>query len=229
MKGDCMSVVKRCLKMVIAIVSVVVIMIASFVFWHTYRQTKQVNTLAPIVESVAKRENMMEYVPYIEGIIFTESAGTGTDVMQASESKYGKRGNVATQEESIDAGIRFLRKAVTKAQQEHCDIWTAIQAYNFGLNYIDYVAKHGKKNSIQLAEQYSKDYLAAKDDYGKSERYRYYHLDAFLYNGGFLYRNGGNFFYADKVKHSMKWIQWINRFLLHFPKGYNEIDVRERN
>lgn len=224
-----MSFIKRLSKKIAVLVLVIIGLLSCFMLWHTYRQTKQVNALTPMVEKVAQQEGMTEYIPYIDGIIFTESAGTGIDVMQASESKYGKRGNVLTKQESVDAGIRFLKEAIMQAQAKHCDIWTAIQAYNFGLNYVDYVAQHGGKNSIQLAEQYSKNYLAAKDGSGESERYRYLHFDALFYNGGYLYRNGGNFFYADKVKHNMKLIQWMNRWLIGIPKEYNEIDVREEN
>ena len=38
----------------------------------------------------------------------------------------------------------------------NCDLWTAVQAYNFGTDYIDYVAKNGGENTLELAESYSK-------------------------------------------------------------------------
>lgn len=208
---------KKVKKIIIILCTILIlgfVAIAGTFTWHVYRQTKQVNALDQTVNVIAQNEGMTKYLPYIKAIIFTESAGSGIDVMQASESKYGVQDGMASQGESIDAGITFLKKAIQKANKNGCDIWTAIQAYNFGLNYIDYVAKHGKKNSIQLAEEYSKNYLAEKDSAGQSETYRYLHLDAILYNGGYLYKNGGNFFYADKVKHNMEVMEWVEKYFL---------------
>lgn len=205
---------KKIILGLLTLILLAVLLVSGALTWHVYRQTKQVDALDQTVETVAAREDMTAYLPYIKAIIFTESAGSGIDVMQASESKYGIQDSMESQGESIDAGVNFLKKAIEKANQEGCDIWTAIQAYNFGLNYIDYVAQHGKKNSIQLAEAYSKNYLAEKNDSGKSQTYPYHHLDAILYNGGYLYKNGGNFFYADKVKYNMLAMKYVEKYLL---------------
>lgn len=173
---------------------------------------KRVDTLEPIIEKVLEEKQMTFYKPYIKGIIYTETEGKGIDVMQSSESKYGKRNRIQSQTESIEVGISFFKQAVMLAKMQHCDIWTAVQAYNFGLNYISFVAKHGGKNTVALAEQYSREVLSSKDSVGNTQRYRYWHVNAFIYNGGYLYKNGGNFFYAERVQQNMMMIHWMNKW-----------------
>ncbi len=82
-----------------------------------------------------------------------------------------------------------------------------MQAYNFGLDYIDYVAENGKKHSLELAEQYSKDTLSPQLGNTSQTRYRYLSLHSVFYNGGYLYHNGGNFFYSELVKDNEKKIK----------------------
>lgn len=179
------------------------IFIGVYKFSMTYMTVQNIASLESNIVQVAKEEEMLPYLSYINGIIAVESDGQGQDVMQASESKYGKRQQISSQKESLEAGIAFFKAAVMKVKQQKCDIWTAVQAYNFGLAYIDFVAQHGHKNTLALAEQYSKQ-LAQKDAAGEALAYRYFHLRALTYNGGYLYRDGGNFFYADKVRWMMK-------------------------
>lgn len=173
---------------------------------------KRIETLDPIVDKVLEENQMTFYKPYIRGIIYTETAGNGIDVMQSSESKYGKKDKISSQKESIEVGVKFFKQALMLTKAKKCDVWTAVQAYNFGLNYISFVAKHGGVNSVVLAEQYSKKILSSKDEEGNSQLYRYWHFNAVLYNGGYLYKNGGNFFYAERVKQNMTMIHWLNQW-----------------
>lgn len=199
---------KKVMTWVMAFVIVVLLVVGGMVVFQTKQTVQRINQLDATIESVAKTYNMEAYIPYIEGIIYTESAAEGTDVMQASESKYGKTNSISTQKESIESGVKFLKVAIDKANKEGCDIWTAIQAYNFGLNYIDYVANRGGVNTIKLAEEYSKK-LAEGADNHDYQTYRYVHLGALLYNGGYLYRDGGNFFYVTKIQYAMDVIKVI--------------------
>jgi hypothetical protein len=128
--------------------------------------------------------------------------------MQSSESVYGVA-NQAGHSESIKSGISFLEQAIEKSNKEKCDIWTAIQAYNFGLAYIDYVAKNGRKNTIELAEKYSLEVVAPSLGNTTGEKYRYLQPFAIKYNGGYLYKNGGNYFYADIVRFNWHLVSWI--------------------
>ncbi|WP_019724730.1 lysozyme family protein, partial [Enterococcus mundtii] len=74
---------------------------------------------------------------------------------------------------------------------------TAIQAYNFGKDYIAYVNERGGKNTVRLAEEYSRDVLSPLLGNDNKKTYRYWRIQSLLYNGGYLYHNGGNMFYAD--------------------------------
>lgn len=194
------------------IILVLLLVIGGTLFLATNEKVTRIDELNGTLEKVLTDKQMDFYLPYIRGIIYTESKGLGVDVMQSSESKYGQTNNMSSKEESIEAGVSYFKQALMLAKAEHCDVWTAVQAYNFGLNYIPYVAKRGGKNTLALAEQYSKEVLSSKDEQGNSLKYRYWHLDAITYNGGYLYKNGGNFFYADKVKQNMEVIHWMNQW-----------------
>lgn len=194
------------------ILLILLLVLGGTLFLATNEKVSRVDQLDGMIEKVLGDNQMDFYLPYVRGIIYTESKGLGVDVMQSSESKYGQINNMSSKEESIEAGVAYFKKALMLAKAEKCDVWTAVQAYNFGLNYIPYVAKRGGKNTLTLAEKYSKEVLASKDENGNSQKYRYWHVEAFMYNGGYLYRNGGNFFYAQKVKQNMEVIHWMNQW-----------------
>ncbi|MGX6961172.1 lysozyme family protein [Vagococcus xieshaowenii] len=170
----------------------------------------RVLTWSEDVERISTNNNIQDYQLLIEAIILMESKGNKTDLMQSSESRYGKVGNISSEQESLEAGINFLAQAIELGKEQHVDIWTSVQAYNFGLNYIYYVSENGGKNSLELAETYSKEVLAPTLGNNKLETYSYKMPHAIVYNGGYLYKNGGNFFYADMVKWYQKMIQGLS-------------------
>jgi len=178
--------------------------------YRNYQILKQVHQYDATVTKTVKKYQIPAQEKLAQAIIFTESKGQGADIMQSSESSYGEQNKIATSDESIDAGVKFLATAVKKAQAANCDIWSAVQAYNFGLDYIDFVAKNGGKNTVELAEKYSKDVLSPILGNQDKTKYRYWGIQSFFYNGGFLYHNGGNMFYADVVKLNEKKIHWTN-------------------
>ncbi|MEG3033856.1 MAG: lysozyme family protein, partial [Enterococcus sp.] len=173
------------------------------------QNVQQVMTYADEVEQAVKVNNIPEYKNLVLAIIYTESKGQTEDLMQSSESAYGKRQMIGTTKESIDTGVAFLAQSITQANEAGCDIWTAVQAYNFGLDYIQFVKERGGKNSIRLAEEYSKEILSPLLGNDTQKTYRYYRPQALVYNGGFLYSNGGNMFYADIVKMNEQFIKWL--------------------
>lgn len=173
------------------------------------QNVQQVMTFENEVEQAVKANNIPEYKNLVLAIIYTESKGRNEDLMQSSESAYGERQMIGTTKESIDTGVSFLAQSIEKATNAGCDIWTAVQAYNFGLDYIEFVKERGKKNSIRLAEEYSKDVLSPLLGNAEQKMYRYYRPQALVYNGGFLYSNGGNMFYADLVKMNEQFIKWL--------------------
>ena len=44
----------------------------------------------------------------------------------------------------------------------------------------------------------------------QNTKYRYYRWQALVYNGGYLYQNGGNMFYAEIVKMNRWFIEKLN-------------------
>nr|WP_243464882.1 lysozyme family protein [Enterococcus hirae] len=143
---------------------------------------------------------MEEYESLVKGIILTESKGKGIDLMQSSESAYGKANLIDNQKESIDQGVSYLAEMINEAKKQGCDLDTAIQAYNFGKDYIVYVKKRGGENTMEIAEEYSKNVLSPLLGNEKKTKYRYWRVPSLLYNGGYLYHNGGNMFYTKVVK-----------------------------
>ncbi len=181
--------------------------------WRVYslkKQVDEVNKWRSVVEKAVEENNIPQYKEVVLAIILTETKGKHVDLMQSSESKYGESDKVSTSKESIDTGVKFLADAVQKADKEGVDFWSAVQAYNFGLSYIDYVSKNGNKNSLKLAESYSKNKLAPLLGNTTKEKYRYWHIEAILYNGGYIYKDGGNLFYAKMVENNVKLIQFFS-------------------
>lgn len=86
-----------------------------------------------------------------------------------------------------------------------------MQAYNFGTAYINYIAKHGGKNSTKLASTYSKTVVAPSLGNTTGETYFYYHPLA-LVSGGRLYKNGGNIYYSREVEFNLYLIKVMSLF-----------------
>lgn len=200
----------KLIKKIIIIVLLALILVLSYSGVKIYQNVQQVLIYKPQVQQATENYDIMEYENLVYAIIYTETKGRSIDLMQSSESKYGERQMIDTPEESIEIGVSFLAESLNKAQQEGCDIWTAVQAYNFGLDYIDYVKKNGGKNTVLLAEKYSREILSPLLGNDNEQMYRYYRPQALFHNGGFLYTNGGNMFYADIVKMNQKFIQLSN-------------------
>lgn len=192
---------------ILLLLIVIVFMIIGF---KINKQVKNVLVWEPEVRKTAKHYDIEEYTDVILAIIYTESKGNHVDLMQSSESKYGSRNQIFTSEESIDSGVEHLSEVIEEANKNNCDIWTAVQAYNFGSRYINYVAENGKKNTLELAETYSRDTLAPLLGNEEKTTYFYKHPLALIYNGGKLYKNGGNFFYAESVKWNLKSVKFFS-------------------
>lgn len=189
------------------ILLLVIIIVSGLITFKVRQDVKGVLVWEDEVKTAAKHYNIEEYSDVILAIIYTESKGNHVDLMQSSESKYGVRNQIFTSEESIDSGVEHLAEVIKEAKNQNCDIWTAVQSYNFGSKYINFVAARGSKNTLQLAEEYSRDTLAPLLGNSQKETYFYKHPMALLYNGGKLYKNGGNIFYAESVKWNLKAIK----------------------
>lgn len=168
------------------------------------------------------RQQVAAYFPNDEektqlalAVILTESKGKGADIMQSSESAHNETGKITDVATSIKQGIAHLNMVENKASALGLDKWAGIQAYNFGLGYLDFLkAKKANKTTLDLAETYSKEVLSPLLGNNKKDTYRYYHWRSLLFNGGYLYKNGGNFFYSDLVRANLTFIQWYEKLFL---------------
>ncbi|WP_086444426.1 lysozyme family protein [Candidatus Enterococcus lemimoniae] len=203
--GKIMKIVKRLLLLFFLLL----IIGLGYLGFKIRQNVQQVMTYESEVKQAVKANNIPEHKDLVLAIIYTESKGRTDDLMQSSESAYGKRQMIGTTKESIETGVAFLAQSIEKANEAGCDIWTAVQAYNFGLDYIEFVKERGGKNSIRIAEEYSKEVLSPILGNTNQKTYRYYRPQAVIYNGGYLYSNGGNMFYADLVKMNQQFIKWL--------------------
>lgn len=139
-----------------------------------------------LVEKYCKEYGISEHVKIILAIMQVESGGKVEDVMQSSES-LGLPPNSLSTEESIKQGCKYFSELINGIQSHGCDINTAIQSYNFGGGFINYVANHGKEYSYELAEGFSKEKSGGK-------RVSYQNPIAIPINGGWRYGYGNQFY-----------------------------------
>lgn len=165
-----------------------------------YQDVKRVETYREQVTALTGQYHIQGYEKLVLAIIYTESKGKGIDLMQSAESLADEEAQITTQADSLNQGVSYLSQAITQADQAGCDLETAVQSYNFGLDYINFIKENGNENSVKLAEKYSRDILAPTLGNTEQKSYRYWQLPALIYNGGYLYENGGNIVYSDVVK-----------------------------
>ena len=107
------------------------------------------------VEKYARQYDGMEYVPYILALMQIESGGNGGDPMQSSESLGLPPNTIQDPERSIQRGVEFFVENMKSAINRGSDIKTALQAYNYGGGFVDFVVKNGGTYSFELAKQFS--------------------------------------------------------------------------
>ena len=113
-----------------------------------------------MVKEILDDNDTTANVDLVLAMIYTETKGDDGDVMQSSESSDGVANSITDSQTSIRQGVTVLSENLTLADEAGVDVWTAVQAYNFGTAYIDYVAKNGGENTIALATAYSRNVVA---------------------------------------------------------------------
>lgn len=202
--------IDKLIKKIIGLLVVVGIATAGFYAYRAHQAVKNVESYSDIVTSALSRDGLSETDKnLVLAIIYQETKGGETDVMQSSESVTGTTNTTSNSTASIENGVSHLADMLTYAQEKNVDVWTGVQAYNFGKSYIDFVAKNGGKNTLDLAAQYSKDVVAPSLGNTTGETYLHLNWDSILYNGGKLYVDGGNLFYAQEVQNKMNLIDWF--------------------
>ena len=148
--------------------------------YQVHRDVKQVMTYQSLVREVLDEQDTAANEELVLAMIYTETKGRNNDLMQSSEL----------------------------ASEKKVDVWTAVQAYNFGQAYIDYVAQNGGENTLELAKKYSKEVVAPSLGNVTGKTYSYYNVLSIFY-GPELYINGGNYYYSRQVRLNMYLIRFI--------------------
>lgn len=118
------------------------------------------------VEQMAARYGIPQYTDLLMALMMQESAGKGLDIMQSSEGAFNTRyprvpDGITDISYSIECGVQELKEALVKAGVEGPDdiprIEQALQAYNFGIRYLDFSEEKGVTEwNEEIASEYAK-------------------------------------------------------------------------
>ena len=111
--------------------------------------------------------------------------------MQSSESLGLPPGSLDP-EDSIAQGCSYFAEILGDADKKGCDLDAVIQAYNFGIDYLDFAAKRGGDSDLDMATEFAEWKSGGETTEYSSELAR-------EVNGGWRYKYG-NMFYAELVK-----------------------------
>ena len=198
-------------KILRRVLVLVLLIFTGYKLFHMYQDVKQVMTYQSLVREVLSEQDTPANEELILAMIYTETKGKENDVMQSSESKSGSTDTISDDKSSIRQGVQTLTENLNLAQEKGVDVWTAIQAYNFGPAYIDFIAENGKENTLALAKQYSRDTVAPSLGNSTGKTYTYINPIS-LFQGTELYVNGGNYYYSRQVRLNLYIIKFFSLF-----------------
>ena len=198
-------------KILRKLIFLILLILVCYKFIQVHHDVKQVMNYRTLVREVLDEQDTVANEELVLAMIYTETKGKVSDVMQSSESATGQKNSILDNKESIRQGVQTLSTNLNVAQEKKVDVWTAVQAYNFGRGYIDYIAKHGGENTLDLAKKYSKNIVAPSLGNVTGKTYAYYPPIALLH-GSKLYINGGNFYYSRQVRMNMYIMKVMNWF-----------------
>ena len=190
------------------LILVLFVLFAGYKIYQVHHDVKQVMKYQSLVREVLDEQDTAANEELVLAMIYTETKGKDTDVMQSSESATGQTNAITDNKESIRQGVQTLSDNLELASEKKVDVWTAVQAYNFGQAYIDYVAQNGGENTLELAKKYSKEVVAPSLGNVTGKTYSYYNILSIFY-GPKLYINGGNYYYSRQVRLNMYLIRFM--------------------
>lgn len=108
------------------------------------------------VQTSLSAHGLEEHTALVLAIMMQESGGsTSLDIMQSSESVGLAPNTITDPMYSIEVGVTHFNNVIEKMHKSDVDLDTAIQSYNYGMGYIDFVAKNGGVHSEELAQTFS--------------------------------------------------------------------------
>ena len=143
----------------------------SVLFFYLGTIPLAVQVWEPLVKEELKKYDLEEYTPVVLAILAQESGGRNLDVMQSSESIELPPNTIKSPSRSIKTGVHYFQQSIERMEETGVDLDTAIQSYNYGLGYIDYIKENGGKHTPELAKTFSKNWAEKLDwsSYGDTE------------------------------------------------------------
>lgn len=146
-----------------------------------------------VMEEELEKYGLGEYINLVLAITQVESGGSMKDIMQSSESKGLSRNAIQDERASIKQGVIHLNTLFKHAKNNNIDdVNTIIQAYNYGIGYVNYVAKNGGKHTFELASNFASSYAKPP---GRKVKYS----NAVAKDSGYMRYAYGNMFYVELV------------------------------
>ncbi|WEY82954.1 lysozyme family protein (plasmid) [Bacillus subtilis] len=110
----------------------------------------------PLLEEYTTKYGVAEYTEFLLALMNQEIGPTKTlDIMQSSESLGLPPNAIQDPAVSVDAGVKHFKSVLEQGKKAGVDFNTIVQSYNYGTGYIGFVAKHGKKHTKELAQEFS--------------------------------------------------------------------------
>lgn len=123
--------------------------------------TQKVEQHRPLIHKYAEEHKVEEHVDVLLAMMMQESGGRGSDPMQSSESLCGSVGCIEDPEKSIEQGVSYFAKNL---QIANGDVELAVQAYNFGTGFVQYVDEQDKSFNQAVTIQFSQEMYDKAED-----------------------------------------------------------------
>lgn len=151
----------------------------------------QVEMYRPAVAEFAGQYGISEYVDVLLAVMMIESGGQGGDPMQCSESLGLSTNSITDPIFSIQTGVKYFADIVRYNKSKNNDFWTAVQSYNFGSGFCDFVADRGNTYNFELSCSFS-------EEMSSGDKVSYFNQVA-DFNGNWRYTYG-NMYYVKLIQ-----------------------------
>ncbi|MEK4419002.1 bifunctional lytic transglycosylase/C40 family peptidase [Bacillus paranthracis] len=136
----------------------------------------------PLVRKYAQEFGVEPYVPLMLSLIMQESGGRLLDVMQSAEGAFNTRypkiqNGISDPDYSVWCGVQEFKHSITIANvQSPSDInriKLALQTYNFGPGFLNYINSNGGEYTLELAKQFALEHNGGRTQCGFRSPYCY--------------------------------------------------------
>jgi murein DD-endopeptidase MepM/ murein hydrolase activator NlpD len=148
------------------------------------------------VREAVRRYDIANYENAVLSMIWVESNGNPDENPDIMNAERATGNNIRSPEESIERGVEQLAYLLRKAEENHLNNRAAIQAYNYGEGYLDWLIEEEIDHTFNVARIYSR---------GRSNRTTVPFNHPVAYNLGYSWRfDYGNMFYQLMVSQNIR-------------------------